>query len=98
MDDRILEWLISSNKKWTTQCTVEFENTYKSIEQETNRLDFLILRKIIGIAGSKTPDEHALSYFESSLEHRIKLVVENDEGLVQLINFLSALNLVLENR
>jgi hypothetical protein len=99
MDYKILEWLVSSNKKWAPQPTVEYETTYKSIEHETNRLDFLILRKIIASAGSKTPEEHALTYFENSLNQRVTHVLEEKEhSLTELINFLSALNLVLSNR
>lgn len=100
MDYKILEWLVLSNKKWPIQRTVEFDTTYKALEHETNRLDFLILRKIISSAGSKIPDEYALSYFENSLTQRtVNAVEKQKEGaLGELINFLAALNSVLGNR
>ncbi|KAI8087792.1 Urb2/Npa2 family-domain-containing protein [Gilbertella persicaria] len=90
-----LDWFVSSQQQWKSQ----EREALDSLERVTNKLDQHILRKMIMNAGSKTPDEHSLTYLQDTLRQRVVGLEKNDQKvtLTKLINLLSAINSVLAN-
>ncbi|KAI8636630.1 Urb2/Npa2 family-domain-containing protein [Parasitella parasitica] len=97
LDSNMLDWLVTSCRKWSSINSEDVVKTFNSLENITDELDLNILRKIISNAGAKQPAEQSVRYFKETLERRVQDLGESPV-LAKLINILRAINLALSGR